>query len=393
VNEGIDIDDFPATMSSTSAWLEVLNKAGRGCWISKTDWADAYKHIAVRREDQDLQWFEWCGRYFKELMLIFGSASSAGIFDEAAKTVLDIVCRIAKFPASMVCQHLDDICAASADRQLLDKFNQVFQEVAARTGVRLAPQDAGDKAFGPQKQGTVFGVFYNTEDWTWSIPDAKLQGIVAAIQAAIDSEVLADKQVRSLMGKLINVKPLIPGGKFHVDHLMAALADSQKQKRVSLSLLCKEQLKFWSLMLRSCNKRLAIPSLGGLPPWAIDVFTDAAGGTLEALGRGVGGVIEENWFYYPWSKKINSGHHKVGGKKMSRKLAALEMTGALVALASGAAVLRGRPVNFWIDNAGSVGVWRKGYSASCPICTTVAKAVCYIAAALGSQVDIRKVRR
>jgi hypothetical protein len=239
----------------------------------------------------------------------------------------------------------------------------------------------------------VFGVFYNTEDWTWSIPDAKLQNIVAAIQEAVESKVLSDKQVRSLMGKLINVKPLVPGGRFHVDHLMAALADSQKQKKVSLLLLCKEQLKFWSLMLRSCNKRLSIPSLGGLPPWAIDVFTDAAGGTLEALGRGVGGVMAADWFYYPWSKKINSGHHRVGGKKMSRKLAALEMTGALVALASGAALLRGRPVNFWIDNAGSVGAWRKGYSASCPICTTVAKAVSYIAAALGSQVDIKKVRR
>jgi hypothetical protein len=55
VNEGIDIDDFPASMSSTEAWLRVLNKAGRGCWFSKTDWADAYKHVAVRPEDQNLQ--------------------------------------------------------------------------------------------------------------------------------------------------------------------------------------------------------------------------------------------------------------------------------------------------------------------------------------------------
>jgi hypothetical protein len=113
VNEGINIDDFPATMSSTEAWLKVLNKAGRGCWFSKTDWADAYKHIAVRAQDQNLQWFQWGGRFFKELMLIFGSTSSAGIFDECAKTVLDIVRTAADFPADMICQHLDDICAAS----------------------------------------------------------------------------------------------------------------------------------------------------------------------------------------------------------------------------------------------------------------------------------------
>ena len=79
VNEGIDAAQFPAVMSSTSAWLDVLNKAGHGCWLSKVDFADAYKHVSVCAADTELQWFEWAGRYFKELCLIFGSASSAGI--------------------------------------------------------------------------------------------------------------------------------------------------------------------------------------------------------------------------------------------------------------------------------------------------------------------------
>jgi len=57
VNDGINGDDFPATMSSTAAWLDVLNKAGKNCWINKTDWADAYKHFPVRQEDLNLQWF------------------------------------------------------------------------------------------------------------------------------------------------------------------------------------------------------------------------------------------------------------------------------------------------------------------------------------------------
>jgi len=54
VNEGIDIEDFPATMSSTEAWLRVLNKAGKKCWIKKTDWANAYKHLVVAEQDTDL---------------------------------------------------------------------------------------------------------------------------------------------------------------------------------------------------------------------------------------------------------------------------------------------------------------------------------------------------
>ena len=71
VNEGIDNNQFPAVMSSTTKWLKALWKAGRGCWISKVDWADAYKHCAVREKDLDLQWFKWLGKYFCELCLIF----------------------------------------------------------------------------------------------------------------------------------------------------------------------------------------------------------------------------------------------------------------------------------------------------------------------------------
>ena len=71
VNEGINNDDFPATMSSTTKWLRIMNRAGRYCKLCKIDWADAYKHIAVRQEDTDLQWFKWLGMAFKELCLIF----------------------------------------------------------------------------------------------------------------------------------------------------------------------------------------------------------------------------------------------------------------------------------------------------------------------------------
>jgi len=164
VNEGINADDFPAVMSSTGAWLEVLNKAGVGAWMAKTDWAAAYKQITVRSEDTDLQWFQWAGRYFKELCLIFRSASSAGIFDDTAKVVLDFVCRRAEFPRNMVCQHLDDICAAaSRDSTTLHRFDQEFIKLASEIGVKLAPRDDPEKSFGPSKKGTVFGISYDTE--------------------------------------------------------------------------------------------------------------------------------------------------------------------------------------------------------------------------------------
>jgi hypothetical protein len=85
-------------MSSTAKWLEVLDRAGRHCTMAKIDWAAAYKHVAVRPEDIPLQYFSWLGRDFVELMLVFGGASSAGLYDRLAKTALDLIIRLSKFP-------------------------------------------------------------------------------------------------------------------------------------------------------------------------------------------------------------------------------------------------------------------------------------------------------
>ena len=81
--------------------------------MCKVDWSDAYKHVAVNLEDTNLQWFQWGDMAFKELCLIFEGVSSAGIFDWLAKIVLFIVIQKSSFNADMVCQHLDDCCAAA----------------------------------------------------------------------------------------------------------------------------------------------------------------------------------------------------------------------------------------------------------------------------------------
>ena len=46
-----------------------------------------------------------------------------------------------------------------------------------------------------------------------------------------------------------------------------------------------------------------------------------------------------------------------------------------------------------MDNTGSVGIWRKGYSNFCSLSTTIVKAISVVAAGLGCHVDILKVTR
>jgi hypothetical protein len=131
----------------------------------------------------------------------------------------------------------------------------------------------------------------------------------------------------------------------------------------------------------------------GMPAWTRECYTDAAGGTLEAVGRGVGAVSGQWWAYVPWSRKINCGVKAEDGKKLSRKLSALELVGPLLCVTAGAAWCHGRPVRVWVDNIGSVTIWKKGYSTRCALCTTLVKATATVATAIGCRLEVVKIRR
>ena len=68
-----------------------MTKCCKNCKFAKVNWAAAYKQIIVNESDHHLQYFEWLGRYFLELCLVFEGMSSVGIYDRFAKIVLFIL--------------------------------------------------------------------------------------------------------------------------------------------------------------------------------------------------------------------------------------------------------------------------------------------------------------
>ena len=57
------------------------------------------------------------------------------------------------FSQAMICQHLDDICAAAEAKGELDAFDAAFMEAAKELGVKLAPRDDCEKTFAPCRRG------------------------------------------------------------------------------------------------------------------------------------------------------------------------------------------------------------------------------------------------
>ena len=396
VNEGIASSEFPTSMSSTSKWLEAMHLAGRECLFCKVDWSDAYKHVAVALEDTNLQWFSWCGKAFKELCLIFGGKSSAGIYDRLAKVVLFVVRMRTGMPAAQCCQHLDDCVAAAAKGSpLIHRFDQEFFTVASALGVKLAPRDDPDKSFGPSTSGTVLGVHYDSVSWTWAIPQEKLVRILHMLKQVMESDHVLQDFLWSLNGKILHVRPLVPLGRFHVNYLIKANSFSEdRSAEVPVSAALKGQCWFWYTMLRVCSGRTTLPDPNeDMPPWTVEVYTDAAGGSSNKASLGVGAVTVGWWTYMPWSQAINSGRKTQDGRNLDRVMSALELVGPLLALVACPLRCRGKPIRFWVDNAGSVYIWKKGYSSSCDLSTTLVKAIATVAAGLGCRVELEKITR
>ena len=99
------------------------------------------------------------------------------------------------------------------------------------------------------------------------------------------------------------------------------------------------------------------------------------------------------WAYIPWSRTICIGPMLQDGTRLNRKMSALELIGPLLVVSAGFAVCKGMPVRVWVDNSGSVAIWRKGYSTSCRLCSTIVKAIGTVAAGIGCRLDVVKILR
>ena len=400
VNEGIDKRDFPTVMSSTAAWIRIMWRCGRNCRFSKNDWSSAYKQIRVNEDDVWLQGFSWLGKVFFELALVFGASSSPGIFDRLAKVVLHIVVHLSQFPSHLAIQHLDDVCACAPENSdAIDKFHSKYSEVCELLGVKLADSSDPDKCFGPRTEGQVLGIDYDSTTMTWYLGQDKMSGILMILAGVLEEGEATARVLKKLCGKRIDIRCLISGAKFHLAHLLMAAGSfteaGDMEKIVTVDEWCRADLFYFSLVLPAYSSRTRLTDPDKKPDtWALKSHTDAAGGSSDSKGRGVGMTIFPNiWTYVPWGKRINHGWVAYDGKNLSHKMSAWELVGPLLTLVCGGNLLTGKQVQVFVDNAGSVTMWDKGWSTVCDLCNTLLLAMHQVSTALCCELFLTNIGR
>ena len=357
----------------------------------------AYKQLRAEHSCVREQFFKWCGMWFAELCLVFGGASSVGLYDRLAKVFLYTATVLSKMPRDQVEQIIDDVVAAGTEKQVV-QFYEKYREVAEDCGVQLAPEDDPKKAFSAAQEGEVFGIEYCTRSFTWWLRDDKLGVIVDMLRQVEELKPVTLGFAKSLAGKLVHYRLMVPMGKYHLGQIIRmsiSKGEERLDKEVEVTEWALAEVSYWSVMLPFCGRRTLLPDPDfQLPPWTLTADTDAAGGSMRSWGYGTGCVLGEHWWcYLPWGEAINSGALYRDGGRLDCKMSAWELLGPLLVLTAGRELVENRSLVIKVDNAGSVAIYKKGWCTSCMLCTTLALAISEVAAAINCRLEIVKVMR
>ena len=399
INSTIDLSKFPTRMSSLARFVKTLWRVGRGALVCKIDWRMAYKCQHVRKEDLKLQVVEFGGRFFVEVRLMFGTRSSPGIYDDLAKCFLFSVIELTEgITRNDVEQHLDDVLGVGPpgeDSPIHSFFNNYLKE-AENVGIKLDQSGNREKVQPPDTTVTALGVQFDTVSWTWKYKKEKLIKILHTLDDIRQGKEMEFRQIQSIVGKLIDVRFLVKGGRYNMLlFLIAANQELKPKEIVKPTTQLKEQAQWWMIALVESDK--FSPILHPNPPvpsHAMEGWTDAAGGSTSHVGAGLGGLVPPyRYFYMPWPEWLNRGMGNEDGEVFARKLTCLELLGPLVLLATCGDQAAGAHLRCYIDNQGAVEVYRKGHSTKCVYTSTIAKAIHEVAESIGATVTVEKVLR
>ena len=96
----------------------------------------------------------------------------------------------------------------------------------------------------------MLGVKYNTEEWTWSIPEDKLARLAQQIMEVMGLDYCKQEIIWSLCGRILHYAPLVPTGRFNLDQIIRANAVSKdREYPIEVMAKLKHQIWFWITMI------------------------------------------------------------------------------------------------------------------------------------------------
>jgi hypothetical protein len=353
-------------MTSAKLFSFTILECGIGSKMWKFDFQDAYKNVPVPLSDLRLQGFRWLGAYFVELKQMFGAAASVQNFDILGNTIKSCSLAQCQIPRKLVHRQLDDVpVVVPKHSSWCTEFENVYRNLCSKLNVKLASDcPMFEKAFSNSTFGKVLGIFFNTENLTWSLPKEKTAKCLLSIFNVESKNSVTLLDMQQLMGNLNHVAqmaPFLSNFRFNLNKTLACCISAEP---VLLSDEALQELNVWRNFLLDDRGWWPICRLQQAPPICTKVFfTDAAGlprntTWKDNIGCGVIGVDEVLdtilAYQFWWPKDFISFARDSKNCRFGEKSSTLEMIALILPFVLIPELLTEQHIVFRTDNLSCV---------------------------------------
>jgi len=371
-NSNVDIHRMERVeMCSARCFSYSVAEAGKNSWIAKIDMCDAYKNVPAKIEDLRLQGFNWLGKFFAETRQIFGARTAVANFDILGNTILDLTLCNCKILRDLVHRQLDDvpIVAPFSKKEWVLEFTSQYREICNKLDILLAADcPEFDKAFSCTNFGKVLGIWFHTEDLTWSYPEEKRDKTLRNIEEVIQADKVSLLEMQTLMGRLNDIAlmcPFLRGFKGPLNENLGWL-QCNMGKKTELSMQAKRDLSVWINFLQDPEVWYPIAPRPMHPPLCRMEFTsDAAGFSADSeckskIGVGCIGLDESGCVIFGtqvfWPETFKKALD-CKGKSFGNKTTTLEMIGLILPFLLCPHLVKGKHIVLRVDNIGCYYGW------------------------------------
>ena len=239
-NDGVPPESllrWKVNQTTSKTVSHMIFRAGKGARLSCNDIVGAYKLIPVSLQQRVLQGFSVLGKTFVDERLVFGDAAACLLFDRLHHCIQYVFVRDEVYlPTRWQGRTIDDIptVVPPSQSKLLDAFNDGYHASLTRLGIRYALEDPNrKKSFFNSSSGELLGIWFNSEELTWSLPQAKAKLLARQLDVLCNNAVLDYNMAAVICGKLGHVAQMSFGIRLLMGPLLSMAAELQSDPHAS----------------------------------------------------------------------------------------------------------------------------------------------------------------
>ena len=279
VNANIPEDYAKVKYATVRDAITLISKY-KSPFLAKSDIAEAYRIVPLRKEDYWLTGMKFKGEYYYDKCLVMGARSSCHIFEKVSSALARILATT--YRVTEVVKVLDDFLFIGNSRKECRYALECFRSLCRRLGVPLAEK----KTEGPTTKLTFLGVQIDTVRAEAAIPQEKVDRYRETEKNALKEPQITLKELKSLLGKLQHTCCVILAGRCFLRRLYnLTIGHTQPKAKIYLPPWAKEDLELWLRFLQEHNGRNLYLFLPASPGDTLHIHTDSAlggyGGTHQ----------------------------------------------------------------------------------------------------------------